>query len=61
MIKSRFLVLPLFLLLIVLVGVMPVEKDKSSELSSEEKHVILEKGTERPFTGKYYLFFEKGT
>jgi len=29
-------------------------------LSEEEKRVILEKGTEEPFTGKYYQFFEPG-
>jgi methionine-R-sulfoxide reductase len=30
-------------------------------LNEEEKRVILEKGTERPYTGVYYRFFEKGT
>lgn len=31
------------------------------ELSAEEKFVIEYKGTEMPFTGKYYKFWEKGT
>lgn len=31
------------------------------ELTDEEKRVIVNKGTERPFTGKYYNFDEKGT
>lgn len=32
----------------------------NKNLSSEEKFIMLEKGTERPFTGKYYNNFEKG-
>jgi methionine-R-sulfoxide reductase len=31
------------------------------KLTREEEFVILKKGTERPFTGKYDKFFEKGT
>lgn len=30
------------------------------ELTPEEERVILHKGTEKPFSGKYYNFFEKG-
>ncbi|MDE5638859.1 MAG: methionine-R-sulfoxide reductase, partial [Odoribacter sp.] len=30
------------------------------ELTNEEKRVILNKGTERPFSGKYYNFDEQG-
>ncbi|MGP6220658.1 methionine-R-sulfoxide reductase [Caldiplasma sukawensis] len=31
------------------------------KLSREEERVILYKGTEMPFTGKYYNHYEKGT
>lgn len=31
------------------------------ELSEQERHVIIDKGTEAPFTGKYYKFDEQGT
>ncbi len=33
----------------------------NKELSKEEARVILFKGTEAPFTGKYNMFFDKGT
>jgi peptide-methionine (R)-S-oxide reductase len=31
------------------------------QLTKEEEKVIVKKGTETPFTGKYYAFWEKGT
>ena len=31
------------------------------KLSREEASVMVHKGTERPFTGKYYAFWERGT
>lgn len=33
---------------------------KFNQLTAEEEAVILHKGTERPFSGKYYLHNEKG-
>lgn len=30
-------------------------------LTEEEKHVIINKGTERPYSGEFYDFFDKGT
>jgi len=37
------------------------EKARYRKLTSEEESVIVHKGTEMPFTGKYYAFWEKGT
>ena len=34
--------------------------DKYNELTPDEQRVILHKGTEMPFTGKYDEFFEQG-
>ena len=38
-----------------------VMAQSNTSLSDEEKYVILNKGTERPFTGEYYNHKEKGT
>ncbi|MFB6317126.1 methionine-R-sulfoxide reductase [Saccharicrinis sp. FJH54] len=32
-----------------------------NDLTRDEEYVILHKGTERPFTGKFYDFYETGT
>lgn len=36
------------------------DKDWKEKLSDEEYYILREKGTERPFTGKYNDFFENG-
>jgi methionine-R-sulfoxide reductase len=40
---------------------MPDKKTVPHELTKEEESVIVNKGTEKPFTGKYYAFWERGT
>lgn len=41
-------------------SVQKSEKEWKKELTNEQYIVLREKGTERPHTGKYNLFFEKG-
>lgn len=40
---------------------MTTNKEQYKKLTPEEETVIAEKGTEMPFTGKYYAFWESGT
>ena len=40
---------------------MKVKKTDYGKLTPEEEEIIVYKGTEPPFTGKYYMFWEKGT
>jgi peptide methionine sulfoxide reductase msrA/msrB len=42
-------------------GCLPEDKAKSKKLTSEEESVIVYKGTEAPFSGKFYAFWERGT
>lgn len=37
------------------------EEEWREELTSEQYRILRQKGTERPFTGKYYLFKRHGT
>ena len=40
---------------------MSNEEQKYRKLTKEEEEVIINKGTEAPFTGKYFAFWERGT
>ncbi|HLC01022.1 MAG TPA: methionine-R-sulfoxide reductase [Candidatus Bathyarchaeia archaeon] len=40
---------------------MSKEKQEPRKLTEEEESVIVNKGTEMAFTGKYYAFWERGT
>jgi len=42
-------------------GVLLSTSQSLKKLSPEEEQVIVNKGTEMPFTGKYYAFWQKGT
>jgi len=37
------------------------EKTELKKLTKEEESVIVHKGTEKPFTGEFYAFWDKGT
>ena len=40
---------------------MSNKKPQYQKLTKEEESVIVNKGTEMPFTGKYFAFWERGT
>ena len=40
---------------------MSTEKPQRQKLTKEEESVIINKGTEMPFTGKYFAFWDRGT
>jgi methionine-R-sulfoxide reductase len=40
---------------------MPEKKLELRKLTKQEENVIVKKGTETPYTGKYYAFWERGT
>ncbi len=46
---------------IVIMVIMSTSSKEIKKLTPEEERVIVKKGTEMPFTGKYFAFWEKGT
>ena len=62
LIKMLFPELLLITFFVVLISAMPKEKKMEyNNLTSEEKNVIINKGTELPFSGKYVNFHENGS
>ena len=41
--------------------ILSKKQENYRQLTKEEERVIMNKGTEVPFTGEYYAFWEKGT
>lgn len=59
--KYYLLTLVAFLLVSVQCTAQNYDNMKYNKLSDFEKYIIIEKGTEPPFTGKYNKHYEKGT
>ncbi|MGL4518495.1 MAG: bifunctional methionine sulfoxide reductase B/A protein [Phocaeicola sp.] len=55
------IILLLFTALSILASASAQQQVKMKQLTPEEKYVMEQKGTEAPFTGKYYNFKEEGT
>ena len=49
------------IILIVFINSAKAQKMNWNKLNEDEKRVILDKGTEAPYTGNYYLNKDKGT
>jgi peptide methionine sulfoxide reductase msrA/msrB len=58
--KMQLLILLIYLVIIPL-NMNAQDSTKYNKLTEEEAFIILNKGTERPFTGKYYTHTEDGT
>ena len=58
---KRVVLLAAMLVVMAGIAVIFAQEKKMNKLTKEEEHVIVHKGTETPFSGEYYNFFEPGT